>query len=784
MDLMKENQPASTDAAWKKQDVGGLELLLKAAQRTDLASKETGVRKSKEPSMVLNGSYKTPVIVGRGSQATLNLGRINKQVSRRHAVVQWCHVSSAFLITVLGQNGVRINGTGYPSGQQAMLQDGDIVDLVGVKMLFRTPAGSPPSLPPGRCSSPSEKFLESGLLYGDDLESISVAVPAGLETPPKRTHNTTSAHQQFSSPIGHDMSPPPLSSSPSSHLTHPTSARMRYNMHMASSSNRSHYDSPPPSSDAGTEFGSSPFKSRPIFTMPHDASPVRRPLLGLESPKSEDHHHIFLDDNDNDDADDDDDDEPPPSPTKFSGQRTPLAPLSLVENNGQSNNTLIFQLAATSATGRAAAATAAESSTPALPMTKAQSKPTKTQKSSSASTKSVTGGAKDTKPKSTLTVKENDNKASSATVFNQEKNKPTKDSHRQLVVEPLKVTTPKGTKVGKATTLQSATPSQSSSSSSSSTVKDHVHTMNAGDDASSKARPSSQRAKDSLPQEKGKVDNGNSHNKVDDSSLSSRESPLDAPAEKSAMDYTEMIIDTLVFARKKKSMTLSELFDDMIASQPSLTETQKPEEIKEQMLQCLSAARCVGKITRRGKDANNKPLENQWYYIPECDHNVMRKLTRQEVMPSARKCTLKDKQYFFKMPPKLPYHRKSTSPYAVKPSARRTKESSRLSAGADENEAESSSSPSSSEAEEEADKPLQAKRKRKAVVSGYADKMHKSKLTSSAKVGYRKNNDMPHNKDDNRKVEEKEEQDDDDEDDDDGQNDSLDDISELSGLSD
>ncbi|KAK5823021.1 hypothetical protein F5H01DRAFT_273277 [Linnemannia elongata] len=432
--------------------------------------------------MVLNGSYDTPVIVGRGSQATLNLGRVNKQVSRRHAIIQWCAESAAFEITVLGQNGVRINGTGFPSGQQATLRGGDIVDLVGVKMLFKTPTTAPP--------------LALTLQEYQDDDS---------------------------------------------------------------------------SQDAG-----------------------------LENFNEEDQDAVAK------------------------------------------------------------------------------------------STTSTTTAVKAPKPK-------------------------TAPKEKAVVVK------------------ESATATKQETVSS------------------------------------------------------SRESSTDAPAtsksasDKEPRDYTEMIIDTLVFARKKKSMTLTELFDEMITSQPSLMATHDAEEIKEQMLQCLSAARCVGKITRKGKDAYNKPLENQWYYIPECDHNVMRKLTRQEVMPSARKCTLKDKQYFFKMPPKLPYHRKSTSPYAVKPSARRAKEPSKLSAADndDGSNGDVSSSSSSSDAEDDVDdQPLSAtlNRKRKSTVAGHVDKKRKASSAAPTTTTTAAGGPKPTAGNDDEE--------DEDEDDDDAHNDSLDDLSELSGLSD
>ncbi|KAK3818408.1 MAG: hypothetical protein J3Q66DRAFT_282476 [Benniella sp.] len=438
------------------------------------------MKKAKKPLIPLYGAYNASVIVGRGSQATLNLGRINRQVSRRHAVVQWNESVGSFQITVLGQNGVRINGAGYPSGEEARLKDGDIVDLVGVKMVFRAP----------------------------NKKSTAPTKPEVVD--------------------------------------------------------------------------------------------------------------------------------------------------------------------------------------------------------------------KNTKQKATSSVKEKDHEGKASVASpKKEKSKTTKDS------DPIVTKSPKVKDVPPSTT--ESTKAKESHQQPSTTTKT---------------------AKAAAPK------------------------TLAAQPVASTMDYTEMIIDTLVFARKKKSMTLSELFDEMIASQPSLMATQTSEEIKEQMIKCLSASRCVGKITRKGKDANNKPLENQWYYIPEYDYNTMRKQTRQEVMPSARACTLKDKQYFFKMPPKLPYHRKSTSPYAVKSSSvRPIKESSKLSTNADvEDDEEVSSSSSSSESEEDVEDHLQTKRKRSAMVPGHLDKKRKAQPASSTTVDST-----------NGKRVEKEEE----EDDDDGtQNDSLDDLSDISGLSD
>jgi len=565
-------------ATQKLQDANGLDLLLKAAaaQQASAPNETDGMKKTKKPLIPLHGAYNASVIVGRGSQATLNLGRINRQVSRRHAVVQWNESVGSFQITVLGQNGVRINGAGYPSGEETRLKDGDIVDLVGVKMVFCSPKSS------------------------DGLESSSVQ-SLGLETPTRTPKSVRQlATPTFSSPLDDDKR------SPSAH-------------HAFSRKYDHRYNSPPLSSDAGTEFGSSPVKSRQIFTLSNEDSPVRRPL-GLESPRSDD--NIFLDDY------------PLRTPTKSSSQRSPLAPLPL---NGAKSNVSKTQPAIVRTGSESQATTTITSAKPS--------------KKSTAPTKPAVVD-KNTKQKATPSVKEKEHEGKASVASpKKEKSKTTKDSHPVVTKSPkVKDVHPSTTESTKAkesqqqpstTTKTAKTAAPKTLAAPPVAVKELSHTSKTSKDTNK----TGQIIKDS--EKKSKVDtDDHSHSDDDeeDGPLSSSEesSPEEETSgKKSTMDYTEMIIDTLVFARKKKSMTLSELFDEMIASQPSLMATQTSEEIKEQMIKCLSAARCVGKITRKGKDANNKPLENQWYYIPEYDYNTMRKQTRQEVMPSARACTLK-----------------------------------------------------------------------------------------------------------------------------------------------
>ncbi|KAG9063998.1 hypothetical protein KI688_004112 [Linnemannia hyalina] len=732
MELMKENQPPIVNAGWNNNGPAGLDLLVKAAQ------KSSQPKKSKGPTMVLNGSYDTPVIVGRGSQATLNLGRINKQVSRRHAIIQWCAESATFEITVLGQNGVRINGTGFPSGQQATLRGGDIVDLVGVKMLFKTPTTTPPPAltqqqheyqdDDSSQDAGLENFHEEDQVY-QDSNGI------GLVTP-KRSQHSTLTHYQLATPGTSSPAPRDLLSSPSQST--PT-ARMRHKMlkyDLSSSPNRNNnvYQTPPSAtSDARTDYGSSPVKAPPVFAIPFDALPNRLNNASFPaSPSSE--PNFFMDDT------------AASSPFRVSNQqqRAPLAPLALTENSSVK--------VAKSSSQESTQRTASVSGSPL-------SKLSKNNANTNTNVKTVSAKSGTTTQKSASSLKDVENVVPTTKDSAQKSSKP-KDKENHSAKSEIKTKTP-------TSTTATAQPTKS---------KDAVAKSTISTTTAVKA-PKLKTA----PKEKATVVKESTAATKQDTELSSRELPTDTPAtsksasDKEPRDYTEMIIDTLVFARKKKSMTLTELFDEMVTSQPSLMATHDSEEIKEQMLQCLSAARCVGKITRKGKDAYNKPLENQWYYIPECDHNVMRKLTRQEVMPSARKCTLKDKQYFFKMPPKLPYHRKSTSPYAVKPAARRAKEPSKLSV-ADNDDGSNGDVSSSSDAEDDVDdQPLSAtlNRKRKSTVAGHVDKKRKASTgpTTTTTEGPK------HTAGDDDEEEE-------DEDDDDAHNDSLDDLSELSGLSD
>ncbi|RDW83740.1 putative transcription factor Tos4 [Aspergillus mulundensis] len=66
----------------------------------------------------------------------------------------------------------------------------------------------------------------------------------------------------------------------------------------------------------------------------------------------------------------------------------------------------------------------------------------------------------------------------------------------------------------------------------------------------------------------------------------------------------------------------------------------------------LDSTKCIGKVAREGKDAAGKPLEAEYYYIPDFDDDQMR---REAVVtdlrkPGLRNCRKQHKQYFWRKP--------------------------------------------------------------------------------------------------------------------------------------
>ncbi|KAI8647296.1 hypothetical protein BD408DRAFT_408944 [Parasitella parasitica] len=125
-------------------------------------------------------------------------------------------------------------------------------------------------------------------------------------------------------------------------------------------------------------------------------------------------------------------------------------------------------------------------------------------------------------------------------------------------------------------------------------------------------------------------------------------------------DYAEVIIDALVFSRTS-SMPISDICSRILKANPVYAK--QPREVWiERISSVLKEKPFFGEIQRKGKTADGSPTENLYYYNSELDPVEWRRATYTQVGRSARKCTLKDKQYFWKIPPKLGRHRSSYIP--------------------------------------------------------------------------------------------------------------------------
>ncbi|KAI9718617.1 MAG: hypothetical protein M1812_004068 [Candelaria pacifica] len=68
----------------------------------------------------------------------------------------------------------------------------------------------------------------------------------------------------------------------------------------------------------------------------------------------------------------------------------------------------------------------------------------------------------------------------------------------------------------------------------------------------------------------------------------------------------------------------------------------------------LDGTTCVGEVSREGKDAAGKPLESEYYYVPDLDQDENRKNAVVDGLrkPGLRACRKQHKQYYWKKPKK------------------------------------------------------------------------------------------------------------------------------------
>ncbi|PSS25822.1 hypothetical protein M430DRAFT_134644 [Amorphotheca resinae ATCC 22711] len=112
-------------------------------------------------------------------------------------------------------------------------------------------------------------------------------------------------------------------------------------------------------------------------------------------------------------------------------------------------------------------------------------------------------------------------------------------------------------------------------------------------------------------------------------------------------------VNQLAFSRLS-STPLSIIMNNLPAELKGASATQSENRglTKDDLRKILNATPCIGEIHREGKDAAGKPLESEYYYIPDEDTDVQRRATVVDGLrkPSLRNCRKQHKQYYWKRP--------------------------------------------------------------------------------------------------------------------------------------
>ncbi len=87
----------------------------------------------------LQGSKTSKLVIGRGHDATIKIGRSNKRVSREHVAIEHKPHLNGFEMTILSPNGALIDHIIFDQGEHVPIVEGTIIEIVGNKLIFRGP---------------------------------------------------------------------------------------------------------------------------------------------------------------------------------------------------------------------------------------------------------------------------------------------------------------------------------------------------------------------------------------------------------------------------------------------------------------------------------------------------------------------------------------------------------------------------------------------------------------------------------------------------------------------
>lgn len=129
----------------------------------------------------ITGSYSDKVTVGRCSAATYQVGRRNRLLSRIHLSISWNEVEHQFELTVLGLNGLKVDGKACAKDETVALHNESKIDIVGELVHFQKPSsqdGQADDLSDFDIQTPTFSELsvnQSGLSSPEQHKSISIS---------------------------------------------------------------------------------------------------------------------------------------------------------------------------------------------------------------------------------------------------------------------------------------------------------------------------------------------------------------------------------------------------------------------------------------------------------------------------------------------------------------------------------------------------------------------------------------------------------------------------------
>ncbi|KAE9363586.1 hypothetical protein N431DRAFT_422461 [Stipitochalara longipes BDJ] len=132
-----------------------------------------------------------------------------------------------------------------------------------------------------------------------------------------------------------------------------------------------------------------------------------------------------------------------------------------------------------------------------------------------------------------------------------------------------------------------------------------------------------------------------------------RRASSESTSQADAIPIVNHVVNQLAFSRLSStplSVIMNHLPADLKCGSPTNQENKGL--TNDELRRLLTATACIGEIHREGKDAAGKPLESEFYYVPEKDDDAERRAAVVDGLrkPSLRNCRKQHKQYYWKKP--------------------------------------------------------------------------------------------------------------------------------------